>query len=136
MATTGQINGTSFLLYSAGNAIAYSRTCTVNRTVNMIDVTSKTSAGNTDILPGLRDATMDVDGLVALDSNYNFEYLDGLVTGRTRVMLKFSTNTSGDGYLHGYGYITSLSASAPYEDATTFSASFQIDGALTLSQKT
>lgn len=134
--TTGQINGTSLLVYAAGNAIAYSKSCTLNRNAATIDVTSKASAGDTDILPGLKDWSIDVDGLVALDSNYNAEYLDGLITGRTRVMLKFSTNTSADGYWHGYAYVTSLSITAPMEDAITFSASFAGDNALTLSTKT
>ena len=79
---------------------------------------------------------MDADGIVALDSSTNAEYLDGLRSGKTRVMLKFSTNTSGDGYWHGYAYLTSLSISAPMEDKVTFSASFAGDSTLTLSTKT
>ena len=136
MATTGQINGTSLLVYAAGTAIAYSTSCTVNVNNAMIDVTSKDSEGWTDNLPGLRDWSIDVEGLVALDSSTNAEYISGLVADRTRVMLKFSTNVSGDGYWHGYAYVTSFSMSAPMEDKITFSASFAGDGALTLSQKT
>lgn len=136
MATTGQINGTALLVYSAGTAIAYSKSCTLNRNVATIDVTSKDSSGNTDILPGLRDWSIDVDGLVALDSAVNAEYLDGLITGRTQVKVRFSTNVSGDGHWNGSAYVTSLSITAPMEDAITFSATFSGDGALTLSQKT
>ena len=136
MATTGPINGTNLLLYCAGTALAYSTSCSLNGNLAMIDVTSKDSAGWTDNLPGLRDWSIDAEGIVALDSTTNAEYLSGLFTGRTRVMLKFSTNTSGDGYWHGYAYITSFSMSAPTEDKVTFSASFAGDGVLTLSQKT
>lgn len=136
MATTGAFNGTMLQVYCAGTAIGLSTSCTLNRNVATIDATSKDSSGDTDIMPGLRDWSIDAEGIVALDSVTNAEYLDGLVTGRTRVMLKFSTNTSGDGYWHGYAYITSLSITAPMEDKVTFSASFAGDGALTLSQKT
>lgn len=136
MATTGPFNGTNLLVYAAGTAIAYTTSCTLNTNVAMIDVTSKDSGGDTDNLPGLRDWSIDAEGFVALDSTTNAEYLDGLRTGRTKVMLKFSTNTSGDGYWHGYAYITSLSISAPMEDKVTFSASFAGTADLTLSQKT
>jgi TP901-1 family phage major tail protein len=136
MATTGAFNGTSLLVYCAGTALAYSTSCTLNRNIATIDVTSKGSGGDTDILPGLRDWSIDAEGIVALDSSTNAEYLDGLVTGRTKVMLKFSTNTSGDGYWSGYAYVTSLSISAPMEDKVTFSATFSGTGDLTLAQKT
>lgn len=136
MATTGPFNGTNLLLYAAGTAIAYSKSCSLTANVATIDCTSKTSAGVTDILPGLSDWSVDCEGVVCLDQTTNAEYLDGLRSGKTRVMLKFSTNTSGDGYWHGYAYLTSISISAPMEDVVTFSASFAGDGALTLSQKT
>ncbi len=136
MATTGPFNGTNLLVYAAGTAIGYSTSCTLNANIAMIDVTTKGSGGDTDNIPGVRDWSVDVEGVVALDNSYNAEYLDGLRTGRTKVMLKFSTNTSGDGYWHGYAYITSLSITAPMEDKVTFSASFAGTDSLTLSQKT
>lgn len=136
MATTGPFNGTSLLVYAAGTAIGYSTSCTLNANIAMIDVTTKGSGGDTDNIPGIRDWSVDVEGVVALDSSVNAEYLDGLRTGKTKVMLKFSTNASGDGYWHGYAYINSLSITAPMEDKVTFSASFTGTADLTLSQKT
>ena len=136
MATTGPFNGTNLLLYCAGTALAYSTSCTLNASIATIDVTSKDSSGVKDILPGTSEWSVDADGIVALDSSTNAEYLDGLRSGKTCVMLKFSTNTSGDGYWHGYAYLTSLSISAPMEDKVTFSASFAGDSTLTLSTKT
>jgi TP901-1 family phage major tail protein len=134
--TVGPFNGTSLLVYAAGTAIAYSTSCTLNANIAMIDITTKGSGGDTDNLPGLRDWSVDVEGLVALDSTYNAETIDGYRTGRTKVMLKFSTNTSSDGYWHGYAYLTSFSMSAPMEDKVTFSASFTGTDSLSLSQKT
>ena len=69
MPTTGAFNGTQLLVYCAGNAIAYSKSCTLNRNVATIDVTTKTDNGDTNILPGLRDWSIDAEGVVALDSN-------------------------------------------------------------------
>lgn len=134
--TTGPINGSSILLYCGGTALAYSTSHTLNVNMATIDVTSKDSAGWTDILPGLRDWSVDVEGFVALDSTTNYDYLYGLFSGRTQVMLKLSTNVSSDDYWHGYAYLTSLSMAAPVEDKITFSASFSGDGVLTKSIKT
>ena len=136
MATTGPFNGTNLLVYAAGTAIAYSTSCTLTRNMSSIDVTSKDSGGDRGILNGLRDWSIDAEGIVALDSSTNAEYLDGLVTGGTRVNLKFSTNTSGDGYWHGYAYVTNLVITAPMEDRVTFTCTFEGDDALTLSQLT
>ena len=136
MATTGPFNGTSMLLYVDSVSLGYSNSFDLNVNVAEIDVTSKDSGGDKDILPGLRDWSVSADGIVALDSTTNAEYLHGLVTGRTQVNLKMSTETSGDGYWHGSAYVTNLTITAPMEDKVTFSCTFVGDGALTLSEKT
>lgn len=134
--TAGQLNGTGIGLYCAGTLLAYATSHTLNVNVATIDVTNKDSAGWTDILPGLRDWSIDVDGFLAYDSTTNAEYLYTLVSGRTRLMVKFGNNVSGDDYWHGYVYITSFTLSAPLEDGVTFSASLAGDGVLTKSTKT
>lgn len=136
MATTGPINGTAMKLYCAGVALAYSNSFDLNVNMGEIDVTTKDSAGWKDVLPGLRDWSVSADGVVALDSSTNAEYISGLVTNRTQVNLKMSTMVSGDGYWHGQAYVTNLTITAPMEDKVTFSCSFVGDGALTLTQKT
>jgi len=136
MSTTGPINGTNFLIYVGGTAIAYSTSCSITPNMSTIDVTSKDSSGAKDILPGITDWSADIEGIVALDSASNVESLFTAYAARTRVMIKFSGNVSGDSYWHGYAYITSVPISAPMEDKTTFSCSFEGDGVLTMSTKT
>jgi len=135
-ATPGQYNGTGIGLYCAGTLLAYATSHTLNVNVATIDVTNKDSVGWTDILPGLRDWSIDVDGFLAFDSTTNAEYLYTLVSARTRVMVKLSGAVSGDDYWHGYCYISSFTLTAPLEDGVTFSASLAGDGALTKSTKT
>ena len=135
-ATAGQLNGTGIGLYCAGTLVAYATSHTLNVNIAMIDVTNKDSGAWVDNLPGLRDWSIDIEGFLAMDSTTNAEYLYTLVSGRTRVMVKFSNNVSGDAYWHGYAYITSYTLTAPLEDAVTFSASLAGDGALTKSDKT
>lgn len=132
MATTGPFNGTSLTVYVAGTAIALSKSCTLNRNNSMIDTTTKDSAGDKDGIPGLRDWSVSVDGLVGLDETTNIAYLDGLLTGRTLVSLKFSTNTSGDTYWTGNAYITTVSVESPMEAEVSFSAAFEGTGPLAL----
>ena len=136
MATTGPFNGTSMLLYLAGTSLAYSNSFDLNVNAAEIDVTSKDSGGWKDTLSGLRDWSVSADGIVALDSSTNAEYLQTLVTNRTRINIKMSTDVSSDGYWHGYGYITNLTITAPMEDKVTFSCSFVGDGAILQVTKT
>ena len=136
MATTGPFNGTSMLLYLAGTSLAYSNSFDLNVNAAEIDVTSKDSDGWKDTLSGLRDWSVSADGIVALDSATNAEYLQTLVTNRTRINIKMSTDVSADGYWHGYGYITNLTITAPMEDKVTFSCSFVGDGAILQVTKT
>jgi TP901-1 family phage major tail protein len=136
MATTGAFNGTSMLLYLAGTALAYSETFSLNINAAEIDATTKSSSGWKTALSGLRDWSVSASGVVALDSASNAKYLRGLVSGRTLVNIKMSTNVSGDAYWHGSGYITNLTIEAPMEDKVTFSCSFVGTGVLTESTKT
>jgi predicted secreted protein len=138
----GAINGTSVGLYVNGTLVAYAKNATINRSVNMIDVTTKTSAGVAGAMPGTRSWNCSVDGLVAYDSTTNVEFLDGLITGRTACVIKFkpttagATSKSGNAQWIGTCYIDSLDVTAPMEDAMTFSASFTGASALTLSNIT
>jgi TP901-1 family phage major tail protein len=136
----GAINGTKVGLYVNATLIAYAKNATISRSVNMIDTTTKTSAGVQNVLPGLSSWSCSIDGLVAYDSAYNAEFLDGLVTGRTVCALKFRPDGSAGNALNaqwtGNAYIDSIEITAPMEDAMTFSASFTGNGALTLSNIT
>jgi len=137
----GAINGTNVGLYVNGSLIAYAKNANISRSVNMIDITTKTSAGVSGASPGTRSWTCSIDGLVCYDdsSTKNAEFLDGLVTGRTACTIKFKptgTSKSGNAEWVGSCYIDSLEITAPMEDAMTFSASFTGNGALTKSDVT
>lgn len=136
MASSGQAKGNDFLLYvseDAGGsytAVAHSSTCTLNVTNDMIDSTSKTSAGWAETTAGLRSWSMDVDGLYVFADTMAADDLFIFMRNRTKVMLKWATDDVADAFWTGYAYITSLSMDAPNEDNVTFSASFQGHGIL------
>jgi len=131
MATAGKFNGTSLLVYVDDVAIGHATSHTVNVNAEMIDVTTKSSSGWKDVLPGLRDWSIDCDGFVAYDATEGISEAFADLTGRTQVTLKFSTEVTGDARWTGDAYVSSIQQTAAVEDAVTYSISFAGDGSLT-----
>ena len=125
---TGKLNGTKVLLYSNGNAIAYSNSASIAFSMDTIETSTKDSNDWSEFLAGRRSSTFSVDGLVALDSSYNVSYLFGLINAQTTVTLRFSTEVTGDKYYQASAVVTSLDISAANNEAVSFSASFQGTG--------
>ena len=71
--------------------------------------------------------------MYADDAAYGVNDLMTVFSNRTSVTVKFSTEVSGDDYWSATAYLTSLEVSAGMEDSATFSASFEITGAITFS---
>lgn len=59
-----QLKGTYLKLYLTNNHIAYLRSNDFNASTNMIDVTSKESLGDKEVIPGLREYTASCEGWV------------------------------------------------------------------------
>lgn len=133
MASTGVLNGTNFLVYVNGTAIAGSKSCKLTTTQDVRDATTKSSAGWRETGEALRSWTISAEGLVALSAATTaFDDLYTLlIVSRTKVALRFSSDTSGDAYWYGNGYAKELSMDAPLEDSTSFTVSFEGSGVLT-----
>jgi len=131
-ATTGVLNGTDLCVYSSSNKIAYSQSCKLSLNMNLRDTSNKDSSGWETSLPGNRGWTIEVSGLIALDTAYNLAYLTNLIINRTQVTLNFKTANVSDYYYSGTAYLTSINADAPTEGNVTYSASFKGTGALAL----
>ena len=136
MATTGPFNGTSMNIYIAGTAQAYSNDFSVSFNVAEIDITAKDSSGHKNVIGGIRDWSASGSGIVALDSSANWPQIFSAYGSRTKVAVKFSTNTSGDKYYHGNALITGGTLTAPMEDKVTFDFTMVGSGLLTESTKT
>ena len=131
MATTGKLNGTALLVYVDGVAVAHATSHTLNVNAEMIDATTKSSAGWKDVLPGLRDWSIDCEGLVAWDATEGVSEAFADITARTQVTVKFAMEVTGDKRYTGSAYVSTFNMSAPLEDVITYSLSFAGDGALT-----
>lgn len=137
MATAGKIKGRSLLLYLAGTAITHSKSASISINGNLVDSTTKTSAGWMEYEDaGNKGATISTDALLALDAAYGSEDIFTLLSAGTTVTWRYSTNTSGDAYLTGSAKVNDISISANDGDMVSYSISLNVTGAVTFPTKT
>lgn len=140
MASTGITNGTLIAIYKD---IAGTLTKIANATTNdfsiakdMIETTNKDSAGAKEYIAGEYGYTMSVEGMFEEDASVGAtiswkEILTDLIAG-TSVTIVMTSNVSGDIKLSGAAFFSDLNLTAPKNDVTTFTASIQGTGALTV----
>jgi|TARA_R100000081_G_scaffold49546_1_gene23746 predicted secreted protein len=137
------LNGTELKVYSGNsgqtNLIAFAQNCTLNVNHSPREITNKDSNGFKEILEGLRDYSLDVDGAYAWTNGGGTAVTDGaddlidanILTTRQPVTFMFGDNQStDDNYYTGQGYITSMSLTGGTEDTATYSFSIEGTGPL------
>lgn len=129
--TTGKINGTDFLVYLNGVAIAHTTTATLTLTRAERDSSSKSSGGNTNRDYGRGDWNISGDGLYQFDATKGFTDLFSLYYNKTKVTVRLSTETEGNKFYEGTGILTNLTATFPGEENSTFNFTISADGGLT-----
>lgn len=138
MATTGTFTGTNLIILVDGKPIGHTTSCSLEVQHNLSDATNKDSAGFTELLSGLRSATLSFDGLVDYSDEGTTKegahslLKDGILS-RTEFTLIFGTEETGDEVFTMDAYLASISISAPNEEAVTYSGSFSSTGAITAS---
>jgi len=136
------LNGTEIKVYSTGttNLVAFAQNCTLNVNHSPREITNKESGGFKEILEGLRDFSIDVDGAyawtnaagVALTNGVDDTLETNVLNARQAVTFIFGdTATTSDVSYSGSGYITSVSMTGGTEDSATFSLSIEGTGVLT-----
>lgn len=129
--------GTDLVITVDGTIIGHTTSCSLDSSVNMIDASTKDSAGEEELLAGRISHTISFSGL--LDYTDNGTSAEGAYTlqdylmARTQVTVIFGENTPTTGEItwSGSAYLDSNSISADDEAATTFSGSFRVTGGLT-----
>ena len=135
------LNGTELKVYSSGtsNLVAFAQNCTLNVNHSPREITNKESAGFKEILEGLRDFSIDVDGAYAWTDSSGAAISNGiddvlqtdLIGDRQQVDFIFGDTVSQyDVSYAGKGYITSVSLTGGTEDTATYSLSIEGTGAL------
>jgi len=135
------LNGTEIKVYSSGttNLVAFAQNCTLNVNHSPREITNKESSGYKEILEGLRDFSIDVDGAYAWTDASGTALTNGaddLVNSNilTRASVDFifgDTGATSDVSYSGSGYITSVSLTGGTEDTATYSLTIEGTGALT-----
>jgi len=136
------LNGTELKVYSSGttNLVAFAQNCTLNVNHSPREITNKESAGNKEILEGVRDFSIDVDGAYAWTNSAGAALTNGaddllqtnLLANRLKVDFIFGdTASTSDVSYAGSGFITSMSFTGATEDTATYSLSIEGTGALT-----
>lgn len=130
-----KINGTSLLVYintgSGEVPIAFTTSASISIDVDLPDASNKNSSGWAENIYGQRSWSIDCDGLVDYASTFGAAELLDVITNRTGVTLRWSTNASGTLEYEGSAKIASYSEDAPNEDVVSFSVSFTGTGAIT-----
>ena len=136
------LNGTEIKVYSSGttNLVAFAQNCTLNVNHSPREITNKESAGYKEILEGLRDFSIDVDGAyawtnaagAALSNGADDVLQTNILAGRLPVDFIFGdTASTSDISYAGKGFITSMSITGGTEDSATYSLSIEGTGVLT-----
>ena len=149
--TTGIINASSIRVFldtdgdiatPAYVVVDHVTECSISVSVDMRDITTKTSQGFRESLPGLRSASLSLSGLFAEDATEGYNNLIAAQLAGDKVAVKITNVGNTGGYAGGSGdggnvgdeeftfngYITSLEQSAGVEDNVGFSATIESDG--------
>lgn len=133
MATDGSFNGNLLLVYVDDTAIDCLTSSSISLSRDMIDASCKDNAGQYEALPGQKTGTISAEGLVAFDATEGIDELLADYAAGTSVTVKFSTEVTGDTYIQSAAYIESIDWDGPLNDVTTYSVTFHLYGAQTIS---
>ena len=131
MASTSVMNGSLMGVYIGSTLIAHSTEGSISLSMDTRDISSKDSAGSRALLEGMKSGSIAVSALYTEDSAYGADELFVAMAARTPLAVKFSTEVSGDHFWSASSYLTSLEVSASTEDNMTYSATFELTGAIT-----
>ena len=127
------LNGTVFLLSIGGTALPDQTEGSISINMETRDITTKDSSGYRELLEGVRSGSISVSGLVD-DDNAGGAGSDlfAVLDGRSSVSIVFGFDDASDDYNYSCNaFCTSLEVSAATEDNVTYSATFEITGAIT-----
>ena len=139
--TTGIINSSSIRVFLGTTddsevVLDHVTECSISMSTDMRDITTKTSGGWRELLPGLKSASLSVSGLFAEDATNGYNELVAHQIAGDKLFVIFtntgsgSTANLGDEQFDVVGYITSLEQTAGVEDNVGFSMTIEISGAV------
>jgi len=142
MAISGIVNGTLIGLYKVASGPTYTKIANgtaagVDIAIDMIETTTKDASGFKEYIAGEKGGTFQFEGRLEYDTSTATQGLSlkDLATDAlagTPFTMRWSSQSTGDEYFESSVLISSLSASAPNNDAASFSCTLQMTGTITL----
>ena len=138
----GILNGTEIKVYANANLIAYATSGTLSISMDTRETTGLYSQAWNNIIEGTRSWSVDLEGMYAWETDggsspKNADWLfKEFLKNRYIFNIVFGTrdNQSGDVKYTGNAFLTDLSMTGAAEESATFSASFEGNGELTLTE--
>ncbi len=139
-APTGVLNGTEIKIYVAGTLVAYATTGSININHSLREITSKDSGAWKEQMEGLRDWSIDLEGMYAWTAPVTGaaitnadDLFASYINTRTSFTITWGSTDAeaGDTKYEGTAYLGSVSMTGATEDSATYSASFSGSGAIT-----
>ncbi len=132
------LNGTFGMISVGGTVVLNLTSCDISQEMATRDVTTKTSAGNRELLEGMMSWSGSASGFFEDEDAEGHKMLLAALQARTAVALIYTeynatgtTAASGNTNYTGSIFITSISRSDGLEDTATWEVSFDGTGALT-----
>ena len=121
--------GLDLLIYIGDNPIGGQRGASYEMSAESIDISTKTTGAWKAKIGGAKEWTAECEGVFFFDE-VGFEAAKTAFRAGTPVKLKFSKRDEPTKGEQGDAIITSIAIDAPYDDAMTYSISFEGAGAL------
>lgn len=137
MPTAGVVSANLLGFYIGGVFIGCQTGSGFDFSRELIETVCKSANGNnsTTKLPGSKSHSFSADGNWAFDATYGIRDILAAFESGALVVVRQTTGVTGDMYLEGNCYITSVSGSADTDSPATFSATFEVSGDITIADE-
>jgi len=131
MATAGKFNGNILEISFGGTVLTHALQHSESHSMSPIDVTTKDSSSQEEVIAGLRGSEISASGYFAEDATYGYEDLYDLYAAGTSVTVLVASTVSGDVSYSYTAFVTSLSRTAEMDTAVGFEVSLKPTGTVT-----
>ena len=131
MATAGKFNGNILEISFGGTVLTHALQHSESHSMSPIDVTTKDSSSQEEVIAGLRGSEISASGYFAEDATYGYEDLYDLYAAGSSVTVLVASTVTGDVTYSYTAYVTSLSRTAEMDSAVGFEVSLKPTGTVT-----
>lgn len=131
MATAGKFNGNILEISFAGTVLTHALQHSESHSMSTIDVTTKDSSSQEEVIAGLRGSEISASGYFAEDATYGYEDLYDLYAAGSSVTVLVASTVSGDVTYSYTAFVTSLNRTGEMDTAVGFEVSLKPTGTVT-----